>query len=411
MLVITDGLVALCRQTACASSGSSVRLACTYFIPGFAPPFSLPFPPVVPPRNSAHQHAFLEKGANRRRRHRPLPPSVSRHRRLFLVHPHRHCTSHILWAMQSLTPSSAPYIFTSGGTARRLSSAGAYDSQAGLGYTAPRGYHHQPNGHTYGPGSGTEHTSYQTAPSVAQSPYSANHNSGIVPHPSPPPPSNSLSPSYTDQPWPSSTPSPPSLHHSPAGHSAYSSTAATSYDPLPGRNSTYTNYNNYDAPRTTLSPAYAPQAPSGNYDGTLCGLHRSPYTHDSGYHSPTHSDPLGYSAHPSYEAPAGRNAHAGPVRCEWDHCRLPLEDSSPAGIARHLKQYHDVAVTDNRTRKPCLWGGRRCNKDMYMSSFGKHIAECHLRNMVKQCPQCGADFARADTLSRHIKAFCPNSSG
>ncbi|KAI0659227.1 hypothetical protein C8Q70DRAFT_915919, partial [Cubamyces menziesii] len=98
-------------------------------------------------------------------------------------------------------------------------------------------------------------------------------------------------------------------------------------------------------------------------------------------------------------------------RCEWGTCRHIIEDSTPSGIARHLRQYHGVQVTDNRSRHPCIWGSRRCGKDMYPSSFGKHIAECHLRNMVRQCPHCGADFARADTLSRHIKSFCPNSSG
>ncbi|KAI0704704.1 hypothetical protein C8Q76DRAFT_578532, partial [Earliella scabrosa] len=96
------------------------------------------------------------------------------------------------------------------------------------------------------------------------------------------------------------------------------------------------------------------------------------------------------------------------TRCQWGSrpCSVPLDDSSPSGIARHLRQFHDTNVTDNRTRASCMWGGR-CFNDMFPSSFGKHIAECHLRNMTKQCPYCGAEFARADTLSRHIRAFCP----
>lgn len=137
--------------------------------------------------------------------------------------------------------------------------------------------------------------------------------------------------------------------------------------------------------------------------------------------SPTSMAPPSYpSGYSSYGLPAGHpsaSLHPVPttsgseVRCEWGNrsCMVHLEDSSPSGIARHLRQYHDVPVTDNRTRGVCLWGGR-CNKDMFPSSFGKHIAECHLRNMTKQCPHCGADFARADTLSRHIKAFCPNTT-
>ena len=133
--------------------------------------------------------------------------------------------------------------------------------------------------------------------------------------------------------------------------------------------------------------------------------------------SPTSMAPMSYSGY--YPLPHGHpsaSLHAAPatsgsdVRCEWgDGCIAPLEDTTPAGIARHLRQYHDVPVTDNRTRGSCVWGGR-CNKDMFPSSFGKHIAECHLRNMTKQCPYCSADFARADTLSRHIKAFCPNTT-
>ncbi|KAH9941318.1 uncharacterized protein BXZ73DRAFT_21584, partial [Epithele typhae] len=99
------------------------------------------------------------------------------------------------------------------------------------------------------------------------------------------------------------------------------------------------------------------------------------------------------------------------AQCEWGapgaRCGIPIDDPSPSGIARHLRTHHDVLVSDNHTRGACVWGVRGCGKDMFPSSFGKHIAECHLRNMTKQCQYCGADFARADTLSRHIKGFCP----
>ncbi|KAI0711186.1 hypothetical protein C8T65DRAFT_185991 [Cerioporus squamosus] len=129
--------------------------------------------------------------------------------------------------------------------------------------------------------------------------------------------------------------------------------------------------------------------------------------------------PVPYASYSSFTAPhnnhvasahAAQPTAAASARCEWGdrRCAVPVEDTSPSGIARHLRQYHDVAATDNRNRGVCIWGGR-CGKDMFPSSFGKHIAECHLRNMTKQCPHCGADFARADTLSRHIKAFCPNT--
>ena len=133
----------------------------------------------------------------------------------------------------------------------------------------------------------------------------------------------------------------------------------------------------------------------------------APGQYSTGYPYPRPSQP-------HHTGPANNLQPTGPTepRCEWhsEHCGMTLEDSSPAGIARHLRQHHNVVVTDNRNRGVCVWGGR-CGKDMFPSSFGKHIAECHLRNMTKQCQYCGADFARADTLSRHIKAFCPNTVG
>ncbi|EJF63757.1 hypothetical protein DICSQDRAFT_153596 [Dichomitus squalens LYAD-421 SS1] len=155
-----------------------------------------------------------------------------------------------------------------------------------------------------------------------------------------------------------------------------------------------------DSYRTTpsFSPSYSNIANAGRYAGGVLGQSTTGYSYAC-------VDQLS-------SAVSTNHGHPSEPRCEWEsqHCGMLLEDSSPAGIARHLRQYHSVAVTDNRNRGVCLWGGR-CGKDMYPSSFGKHIAECHLRNMTKQCPHCGSDFARADTLSRHIKAFCPNTAG
>lgn len=156
----------------------------------------------------------------------------------------------------------------------------------------------------------------------------------------------------------------------------------------------------YDVRRApSSSPPYPSLMTSGHYTASTSGQYHSSYAFPLSAHH--HS----LSGLPS-PTPAGES------RCEWGlgRCDMPLEDATPAGIARHLRQYHDVAVTDNRTRGVCAWGGR-CGKDMFPSSFGKHIAECHLRNMTKQCPYCRADFARADTLSRHIKAFCPHTTG
>ncbi|PIL27586.1 hypothetical protein GSI_10737 [Ganoderma sinense ZZ0214-1] len=144
------------------------------------------------------------------------------------------------------------------------------------------------------------------------------------------------------------------------------------------------------------SPPYPSLMSSGHYTASSTGQYHPHYSY---------APPL--PSHHSMSGPASTES-----RCEWGpgRCDVALEDTTPAGIARHLRQYHDIAVTDNRNRGMCAWGGR-CGKDMFPSSFGKHIAECHLRNMTKQCPYCRADFARADTLSRHIKAFCPHTTG
>lgn len=129
----------------------------------------------------------------------------------------------------------------------------------------------------------------------------------------------------------------------------------------------------------------------------------------SSYPSYTPQVPRSHSSAAARSSSVSSNGSTGKqVSCEWGggHCSIPIEDSSPSGIARHLRTHHDIPVNDNHHRQVCIWGTRGCGKDMFPSSFGKHIAECHLRNMTKQCPYCHADFARADTLSRHIKGFC-----
>lgn len=109
---------------------------------------------------------------------------------------------------------------------------------------------------------------------------------------------------------------------------------------------------------------------------------------------------------PPPAAPQHNEYPPGTVRCQWDRgCEDPVEGASPSGIGRHLRRFHDISMTDNRLRQRCRWGVD-CGKTLFASNLGKHIAECHLRSLTKQCPHCGADFARADTLTRHIKGFC-----
>ncbi|KAI0635251.1 hypothetical protein C8Q77DRAFT_1156565 [Trametes polyzona] len=290
---------------------------------------------------------------------------------------------------------------------RRLSSAGNYGSSAFGGYPDSRGVNHASSGHTLLPRAGANHS---FAPSVTvQSPfnlqldsYTGNSRLSIP---------DSPDSRFHHHGWQSTTPSPPLPSTTPGVHGAYVGASATSRGPTDPRNGAYTphpGYSPYEQTRALLPPAYPPSpALSDHYGSSFAGSPAPSFaTTDSSY-------PYGYAATPVPHH--HHHHHASPrdttTRCEWSDCRHNIEDSTPAGIARHLRQYHNIQVTDNRSRHACQWGERPCGKDMYPSSFGKHIAECHLRNMVKQCPHCGADFARADTLSRHIKAFCPNSNG
>ncbi|KAI0642072.1 hypothetical protein C8Q79DRAFT_272327 [Trametes meyenii] len=166
------------------------------------------------------------------------------------------------------------------------------------------------------------------------------------------------------------------------------------------------------------SPGYALAYPP---EGTMPSSSSSPYASGispSTLNPRTFDSPSG-SYYPQYPVPAaivqshsgGRPYGVRPERrllCEWNKCHLPLQEISTAGIARHLEQYHGVPVTDNRTRRPCLWGKLCRHKDMYPISLGKHIVEYHGVGRAFRCPQCGADFAYADVLSRHMNAFCPS---
>ncbi|KAI0646380.1 hypothetical protein C8Q79DRAFT_666199 [Trametes meyenii] len=93
------------------------------------------------------------------------------------------------------------------------------------------------------------------------------------------------------------------------------------------------------------------------------------------------------------------------ARCEWGGCGAFLDDSSCAGVRRHLKECHfngnPPAGKDPLT---CQWGSS-CRRDpMQWENVPKHIAECHLKSMARTCSRCGGTFARSDTLKRHIES-------
>ncbi|KAH9835255.1 uncharacterized protein C8Q71DRAFT_110185 [Rhodofomes roseus] len=102
--------------------------------------------------------------------------------------------------------------------------------------------------------------------------------------------------------------------------------------------------------------------------------------------------------------------------CAWgSDCRIPLDDLSPSGISRHLKEHHfrdQSAPWHPKNRGHCKWweADGVCNKDLNYASFGKHIAAVHLQSTARPCPNCHQNLGRADSLERHIKNYCPRSS-
>ncbi|EED81593.1 predicted protein [Postia placenta Mad-698-R] len=73
---------------------------------------------------------------------------------------------------------------------------------------------------------------------------------------------------------------------------------------------------------------------------------------------------------------------SGSIVCCWGSpiCGVTLNDTTPAGIARHLRNYHfPVGQWHNRLRGTCQWryaGTVPCDREMFQGNFGKHIATC-----------------------------------
>ncbi|EPS96493.1 hypothetical protein FOMPIDRAFT_1053283 [Fomitopsis schrenkii] len=103
------------------------------------------------------------------------------------------------------------------------------------------------------------------------------------------------------------------------------------------------------------------------------------------------------------------------ARCIWDGgiCGITLDDLSPSGVIRHLKAYHfnhPANPWENKKRGVCRWGCEECGSgEMNYESLGKHIASVHLRSTARPCTVCGRQFARTDTLSRHLLENCPGA--
>ncbi|KAF9816055.1 hypothetical protein IEO21_04230 [Rhodonia placenta] len=106
---------------------------------------------------------------------------------------------------------------------------------------------------------------------------------------------------------------------------------------------------------------------------------------------------------------------SGSIVCCWGSpiCGVTLNDTTPAGIARHLRNYHfPVGQWHNRLRGTCQWryaGTVPCDREMFQGNFGKHIATVHLRVLETPCPRCRQMFVRPDAVLRHlVSGHCPN---
>ncbi|KZT63839.1 hypothetical protein DAEQUDRAFT_733388 [Daedalea quercina L-15889] len=98
------------------------------------------------------------------------------------------------------------------------------------------------------------------------------------------------------------------------------------------------------------------------------------------------------------------------ANCEWNDCPILLDDTSPAGIQRHLREWHlnDPQHPWNKSRRGhCQWAGS-CGKEMAYASFGKHVSYVHLRHSIR-CPYCHRDIGRAGLLPLHVRRYCPRA--
>lgn len=102
-----------------------------------------------------------------------------------------------------------------------------------------------------------------------------------------------------------------------------------------------------------------------------------------------------------------------PAECRWSGspCGMALQDLSPGGITRHLKEHHFDDVVNpwhDRKRGGCEWSavGQPCCIELYYGGFGKHVASVHLKSISCKCPACGRECCRVDALRRHQREAC-----
>ncbi|KAH9928991.1 hypothetical protein B0H21DRAFT_826238 [Amylocystis lapponica] len=65
------------------------------------------------------------------------------------------------------------------------------------------------------------------------------------------------------------------------------------------------------------------------------------------------------------------------IPCCWNGCTVLLDDTTPGGLKRHLRDFHFFhGPWNDKQREFCLWteGGAVCEEEMDMASLGKHIS-------------------------------------
>lgn len=142
------------------------------------------------------------------------------------------------------------------------------------------------------------------------------------------------------------------------------------------------NANEFLSPETSASAAIANSSTSRHYTSPFGSPHQSPV--------PEIKD-LDFSLNQKGTSP-----------CLWDSCSIPLDDLSPGGLWRHLRDMH--GLHDRHARISCRWGlDGGCGLEMNCASLGNHISTVHLKTAGRVCQICHEPFTRGDALARHIK--------
>ncbi|KAI6146106.1 hypothetical protein BKA82DRAFT_2958311 [Pisolithus tinctorius] len=91
-----------------------------------------------------------------------------------------------------------------------------------------------------------------------------------------------------------------------------------------------------------------------------------------------------------------------PRQCGWVDggvaCSYPL---LPNEFSAHLRALHGV-TGDEKTPMTCRWVG--CNTPMTRGSVLRHVFETHLGINKCQCPECGLEFSRKDSMKKHYRS-------